>query len=137
MEVKVKIEKTLHTDNDKVFYEDEDIAFEMEKTGDKYIGRIKKIKKKSIIIDDIMINREPVNIESMKVKLDDIKPYSCQYVSVDLFSSAACKYLRAAFLLQDKYWLKISICSQLRMYLTKNGKSPADKKSSAGQMFQF
>ena len=49
----------------------------------KYIGRIKKIKKKSIIIDDIMINREPVNIESMKVKLDDIKPYSCQYVSVD------------------------------------------------------
>ena len=56
MEVKVKIEKTLHTDNDKVFYEDEDIAFEMEKTGDKYIGRIKKIKKKSIIIDDIMIN---------------------------------------------------------------------------------
>ena len=31
MEVKVKIEKTLHTDNDKVFYEDEDIAFEMEK----------------------------------------------------------------------------------------------------------
>ena len=47
MEVKVKIEKTLHTDNDKVFYEDEDIAFEMEKTGDKYIGRIKKIKKKS------------------------------------------------------------------------------------------
>ena len=49
MEVKVKIEKTLHTDNDKVFYEDEDIAFEMEKTGDKYIGRIKKIKKKSII----------------------------------------------------------------------------------------
>lgn len=83
MEVKVKIEKALHTDNDKVFYEDEDIAFEMEKTGDKYIGRIKKIKKKSIIIDDIMINREPVNIESMKVKLDDIKPYSCQYVSVD------------------------------------------------------
>ena len=50
MEVKVKIEKTLHTDNDKVFYEDEDIAFEMGKTGDKYIGRIKKIKKKSIII---------------------------------------------------------------------------------------
>lgn len=71
MEVKVKIEKTLHTDNDKVFYEDEDIAFEMEKTGDKYIGRIKKIKKKSIIIDDIMINREPANIASMKVKLDD------------------------------------------------------------------
>ena len=31
MEVKVKIEKTLHTDNDKVFYEDEDIAFEMKK----------------------------------------------------------------------------------------------------------
>ena len=56
MEVKVKIEKTLHTDNDKVFYEDEDIAFEMGKTGDKYIGRIKKIKKKSIIIDNI-INR--------------------------------------------------------------------------------
>lgn len=55
MEVKVKIEKTLHTDNDKVFYEDEDIAFEMGKTGDKYIGRIKKIKKKSIIIDNIMI----------------------------------------------------------------------------------
>ena len=26
MEVKVKIEKTLHTDNDKVFYEDEDIV---------------------------------------------------------------------------------------------------------------
>lgn len=44
---------------------------------------LKKIKKKSIIIDDIMINREPANIESMKVKLDDIKPYSCQYVSVD------------------------------------------------------
>lgn len=83
MEVKVKVEKTLHTDNDKTFYEDEDIAFEMVKTGDKYIGRIKKIKKKSIIIDDIMINREPSNIESMKVKLDDIKPYSCQYVSVD------------------------------------------------------
>lgn len=55
----------------------------MKKTGDKYIGRIKKIKKKSIIIDDIMINREPAGIESMKVKLDDIKPYSCQYVSVD------------------------------------------------------
>ena len=53
MEVKVKVEKTLHTDNDKTFYEDEDIAFEMVKTGDKYIGRIKKIKKKSIIIDDI------------------------------------------------------------------------------------
>lgn len=67
MEVKVKVEKTLHTDNDKTFYEDEDIAFEMVKTGDKYIGRIKKIKKKSIIIDDIMINREPANIESMKV----------------------------------------------------------------------
>ena len=83
MEVKVKVEKTLHTDNDKTFYEDEDIAFEMVKTGDKYIGRIKKIKKISIIIDDIMINREPANIESMKVKLDDIKPYSCQYVSVD------------------------------------------------------
>ena len=32
MEVKVKVEKTLHTDNDKVFYEDEDIAFEMVKT---------------------------------------------------------------------------------------------------------
>ena len=80
MEVKVKIEKTLHTDNDKVFYEDEDIAFEMGKTGDKYIGRIKKIKKKSIII---MINRKAADIESMKVKLDDIKPYSCQYVSVD------------------------------------------------------
>lgn len=31
MEVKVKVEKTLHTDNDKVFYEDEDIAFEMKK----------------------------------------------------------------------------------------------------------
>lgn len=83
MEVKVKVEKTLHTDNDKVFYEDEDIAFEMKKNGDKYIGRIKKIKKKSIIIDDIMINREPAGIESMKVKLDDIKPDSCQYVSVD------------------------------------------------------
>lgn len=55
----------------------------MKKTGDKYIGRIKKIKKKSIIIDDIMINREPAGIESMKVKLDDIKPDSCQYVSVD------------------------------------------------------
>ena len=81
MEVKVKIEKTLHTDNDKVFYEDEDIAFEMGKTGDKYIGRIKKIKKKSIIIDNIMI--KAADIESMKVKLDDIKPYSCQYVSVD------------------------------------------------------
>ena len=50
MEVKVKIEKTLHTDNDKVFYEDEDIAFEMEKTGDKYIGRIKKIKKKLLLM---------------------------------------------------------------------------------------
>lgn len=83
MEVKVKIEKTLHTDNDKVFYEDEDIAFEMGKTGDKYIGRIKKIKKKSIIIDNIMINRKAADIESMKVKLDDIKPYGCQYVSVD------------------------------------------------------
>lgn len=83
MEVKVKVEKTLHTDNDKTFYEDEDIAFEMGKTGDKYIGRIKKIKKKSIIIDNIMINREASDIESMKVKLDDIKPYSCQYVSVD------------------------------------------------------
>ena len=83
MEVKVKVEKTLHTDNNKTFYEDEDIAFEMKKTGDKNIGRIKKIKKKSIIIDDIMINREPAGIESMKVKLDDIKPYSCQYVSVD------------------------------------------------------
>ena len=56
MEVKVKIEKTLHTDNDKVFYEDEDIAFEMGKTGDKYIGRIKKIKKKSIIIDNIQVD---------------------------------------------------------------------------------
>ena len=65
MEVKVKIEKTLHTDNVKVFYEDEDIAFEMGKTGDKYIGRIKKIKKKSIIIDNIMINRKAADIESL------------------------------------------------------------------------
>lgn len=65
MEIKVKVEKTLHTDNDKTFYEDEDIAFEMGKTGDKYIGRIKKIKKKSIIIDNIMINREASDIESV------------------------------------------------------------------------
>ena len=74
MEVKVKIEKTLHTDNDKTFYEDEDIAFEMGKTGDKYIGRIKKIKKKSINIDNIMINLKAADIESMKVKNYDIKP---------------------------------------------------------------
>ena len=46
MEIKVKDEKTLHTDNDKTFYEDEDIAFEMGKTGDKYIGRIKKNQEK-------------------------------------------------------------------------------------------
>ena len=50
MEVKVKIEKTLHTDNDKVFYEDEDIAFEMGKTGDKYIGRIKKSRKNQLLL---------------------------------------------------------------------------------------
>ena len=83
MEVKVKIEKTLHTDTDKTFYEDEDIAFEMGKTGDKYIGRIKKIKKKSIIIDNIMINRKAADIESMKVHLYVIKPDRWQFGSGD------------------------------------------------------
>lgn len=45
MEVKVKVEKTLHTDNDKVFYEDEDIAFEMKKTVISISVESKKLRK--------------------------------------------------------------------------------------------
>lgn len=83
MEAKIKIKKTLHADNNKTFRVDDDIYFELTETGDKYIGRIKKIKKKSIIIDNIEINGNLAGIAPMKIKLEDIKPYSCQYLSVD------------------------------------------------------
>lgn len=50
MEVKVKIEKTLHTDNDKVFYEDEDIAFEMEKPVISILAGLRKSRRNQLLL---------------------------------------------------------------------------------------
>lgn len=83
MEFNVQVKKTLYTDNDKKFRVNDDICFVLISTGDKYIGKITKIKAKSIVIEDIVVNDKQTALPPMKVKLDDIKPYSCQYVYVD------------------------------------------------------
>lgn len=86
MEVK-KIEKKVDTkfyaDNGKYFSVGTDIAFVLDSTGDKYVANIVKVKKKHIVINDIEVNHKRLpsaNLLYMKVRYEDIRDNSCEYV---------------------------------------------------------
>lgn len=78
-----KPSKILHTDNNKTFHENSDIAFKFKDTGSSIIARLVKIKKHSIIITDIEIDKRIKLNAIIKVKLKDIEENSCNYVYVD------------------------------------------------------
>lgn len=85
MTYRVKVKKTLHTDNNKTFSVGTDIAFKYK--GISYIGEIKKIGKKKLKLINIEITDENKHIhkysKEMVVLLKDIEPESCQYVYYD------------------------------------------------------
>lgn len=86
MKYKIKVEKTLITDNKKNFKIGSDIFFTMfnKKTNhhDRIIGEIKEINDKEIIIKKNEINRNKVDGE-MTISLDNIDNNSCNYVYYD------------------------------------------------------
>lgn len=83
--IEKKVEKIFYADNGNAFSVGSDIGFVLFETGDHYVGRIRKIKKKYIIIDDIEINgkRLPSKNLYQKVYFSEIKSGSCLHVSCD------------------------------------------------------
>lgn len=83
--IEKKVEKTFYADNGNAFSVGSDIGFVLQETGDHYVGRIRKIKKKYIVIDDIEINRKRLPSKNLykKVYFSEIKSESCLYVSCD------------------------------------------------------
>lgn len=84
-EIKKKVEKTFYADNGKHFSVGTDISFILAETGDNYIGTIRKIKKKHIVIDSIEVNGRPLPMKDLYAKVSylEIQPNSCAYVYCD------------------------------------------------------
>lgn len=77
-----KKQRTFYSDNDKEFHEGERISFVLKYTGEKYEGRIVKIKTHSIYIDNISVDDMPApsQEQKLKIKMEDIKNWSCEHV---------------------------------------------------------
>ena len=84
-EIKKKVEKTFCADNGKRLSVGTDISFVLSETGDKYVGTIRKIKKKYIVIDSIEIKGKPLPKRDLyaNVSYSEIEPNSCAYVYCD------------------------------------------------------
>lgn len=86
MTYNIRTVKTLITDNGKSFRVGDDIAFTLYNTtsryNDHYIGEIVDITDTSIKIKNIEIDRDHIDGE-MVIKLNGIRPNSCNYVYSD------------------------------------------------------
>ena len=86
MDYITEITIVLKADNGKRFNEGSDIAFTKinKKTNrhDHYIGNINRIYDDCIILENVEINREPVD-GIIAIMIEEIEPNSCNYVSED------------------------------------------------------
>lgn len=87
MDYKIKIKKTLITDNGKRFDIGDYIAFTLfnqnTKTREEYVGKIIDILNDRIIIPIITENKQFISGHYKEILLSDIEPDSCSYVSYD------------------------------------------------------
>lgn len=90
--IEKKVEKTFYADNGNAFSVGSDIGFVLQETGDHYVGRIRKIKKKYIVIDDIEINRKDFRLKIFTKKFIfrrlSLKAV-CMYRVIDHFCAGA------------------------------------------------